>query len=424
MTTTKKLLITAVALMGMLACAALGSGWVGARRDQIWTGLDVVFAVLVVSLVMAVLVIVLSLIVESITRLRSSSIRLRQALAEAQSAEREASYSVIRADAGEQLYIADGQSGRVWHAMHRDPRVYGAGGWTEPSRTEIASYLAWLEAQRRRSLPAGEGAAADLAAASARPLLDYLQDLERGLVVGPPGSGKTTILQHIIDTRPGDVVVIDPHDDQHTWPETAQVVGGGQDYPAIESALAQMADLVRDRYQQRSAGQAQFPPVILILDEWYEIFQELPGAATYVKKILTGGRKVSSGVLIGSHSERVGPLGIRGEGDLKASYTVIRLRGDRANGFSGTIDLGDGEMPIALPGPYLPGVVRGQLEPGQPVIDPDHRVLDAREAFILERHRAGDTPSQIGESLYGQRGGWQSDRVREVLAKHNLQPNE
>ena len=61
--------------------------------------------------------------------------------------------------------------------------------------------------------------------------------MERGLIVGASGSGKTTIIQHIIARRPGDVLVLDPHDDTVTWPSNAQVVGGGQDYTAIESAL-------------------------------------------------------------------------------------------------------------------------------------------------------------------------------------------
>lgn len=426
MSTFKKMLAMLALLAAIMACAILGTGWGAQRSEQIWAAIDIVFLVVVSAIVLVAISFVVWFLFEALERIKLGRARTRQARAEALEAETTASFSVIRAQPGEQVYISE-QQPRIWHAIHRDPRVYSNGVWSDPTPTEIASYLAYLEASSRRQLAPSSQSAGLLAEAGARPLLEILRDMERGLVVGPPGSGKTTVMQHIVDQRPGDIIVIDPHDDQSTWPAAAQVVGGGQDYRAIESTLAQVADLIRGRYRQRSTGEiSEFSPVTLVLDEWFEVFEELNQASGYVKRILTGGRKVSTAVLIGSHSERVGPLGIKGAGDLKNAYTIIRLQGDRAHGISGTVDVGDGEIPVLLPGPYLPGVTRGQLQPGdrQWEVDPELQILQEREKFILERHAAGDTPSQIGTALYGQRGGWQTERVLEVLQKHNLEPNQ
>ena len=45
-------------------------------------------------------------------------------------------------------------------------------------------------------------------------------------------------------------------------------------------------------------------------------------------------------------------MGIKGEGDLKDGFAVIRLRGNRHVGFAATLDIGDGQIPVVLPGPY------------------------------------------------------------------------
>jgi hypothetical protein len=235
--------------------------------------------------------------------------------------------------------------------------------------------------------------------------------MERGLIVGSSGSGKTTLLQHIIARRPGDVLVLDPHDNTQTWPGNAQVVGGGQDYQAIESSLAQFTGQVRSRYRERYENQIaedQFTPLMLVFDEWLEIFKHVDSAADNMQSVLTGGRKINTCLIVGSQSERVKPLGLDGQGDLKNGFYMVRLRGNKDLGISATLDTGEGPQDVMLPGPYVPAskqVVNPALPP--PMDDQAQRVIDM--------HRRGMSITAIGEAIYGVKGGNQNELIRQII---------
>jgi hypothetical protein len=338
-------------------------------------------------------------------RLQAARLRLLQA-------RRQAEIQTIIAGADEQVYLAD-EGHRTWRALSHDPRVYGNGEWTEPTVTEAAAYLAWV--QRRAKLDMANPLLLPMAEAMPD-LLTELTDAERALIVGSSGSGKTTLLQHLAAGRGGRVVVIDPHDDRHTWPDNAQVIGGGQDYAAITDALYGLAALVKERYALRYAGQLDGqPPITVVCDEWREITQHAPSTPDYFKGILTGGRKVLMSIIIGSHSDRAEPLGLKGEADLKDGLVIVRLKGDRLRGFSATLDKGDGERAVSLPGPYRPGVAAPvkPLELARPGLPDDER-------RVLEMHAAGESITAIGAAVYGDgtKGGQQNALVRSVLQKH------
>jgi hypothetical protein len=296
--------------------------------------------------------------------------------------------------------------GQQWAALHRNPNAFVDGGWREPEPTQLAVYLQWLSIHQPRA--AQQLAAASGLSVSGPPgLLEKLEGFERLLVVGQPGAGKTTLLQHVISGLDGRVVVLDPHDDRNTWPSNAEVIGGGQDYEAIEDALVYMRSTVRARYQERHEGRSEFDPEWLILDEWSEIFQALPGAAEHYRSILTGGRKVSTGLALGAHSDRVHALGLDGRGDMKKAFYIVRLTGDRRVGIKGTLEYGDsGEQPVSLPGPYRPGA----LALPEPMSEQERRILELAEQ--------GMAHWKIGEQVYNSSGGYQTERVREVLRSH------
>lgn len=247
-------------------------------------------------------------------------------------------------------------------------------------------------------------------------LMEALREIDRALVIGSPGSGKTTVLQHIISQRPGDVIVIDPHDDKNTWPANAQILGGGQDYDEIERALMALVEEIRKRYQERATGRSlEFEPLTIIVDEWREITQNTQNAAGNIKTVLTGGRKVKTACIVASHSERARPLGLEGEADLKDGFVIVRLHGDKHMGFSATLDMGDGEIPVILPGPYM------AIEPRQLLIDPAEVELpmSPQEKQALDLWDLGHRSiTKIGAAVYGSKGGQQNELIREILRKH------
>jgi len=399
-------LSTRIALLLILAIPILiASIWfVSQAGAAIVLGLQILWWLLVSTIGACLIFSVVGLIWKIVQRGRLEA-------AQAKQAERDANVLIITAGPNDQVITTDGIN---FVKRHIDPRIVAPDHkMTPPTPMDLTAQAAWLASQSPRQTAALP--APDTAWNVARPLLEAIADMERGLIVGGSGSGKTTLLQHIIARRPGDVLVIDPHDDTNTWPGNAQVVGGGQDYQTIESALAQFTHQVRDRYRERhtSQGQAQFAPLMLVFDEWFEVFKHVDSAPSNMQTVLTGGRKINTYLVIGSHSERVKPLGLDGAGDLKNGFYVVRLGGDQATGFSATLDTGDGQQDVVLPGPYVPAsgqVVNPQLPP--PVKDIERRVLAL--------HQAGKSITAIGEAVYGVKGGNQNELVREILRNNGV----
>jgi len=340
------------------------------------------------------------------------------AMAQARRAVRDAEYSYITAGPQDQVFINETDHTKTWRSGHQDPRVIAHDGqWSEPSKVEIGAYLARLESMR----PVGKATAESLLEPAQQvTLMSEIADMERALIVGGSGSGKTTVLQHMIGQREGQTIVIDPHDDGVTWPDHCQVVAGAQNYQEAEQAILWVVEEIQRRYTERHDRGTQpdgFEMLTLVIDEWRELVlfggKELPEG---MKKALTAGRKVRMCLILAGHSERVRALGIREEGDLIGGFSVIRLQGGAGKPYSATLDVGQGEIPVVLPGPFVPGIpapaTRPMLELGN-----DQLPQTAQETQIIGLHQAGHSISRIGKEVYGNRGGWQSDRVREVLKK-------
>lgn len=146
------------------------------------------------------------------------------------------------------------------------------------------------------------------------------------LIVGPKGTGKTTLLRALIRLRHGEHKALDPHNEPSKWP--CDVIGGGRDFAAIDSLLQGGYHGLNLRYRKLNAGQARqgsFLRHTLVGDEWRAISQELPGerakdgqparysAGAILGKILTEGRKVSLCVLAASHNDTIAGIGLAGD---------------------------------------------------------------------------------------------------------------
>lgn len=146
------------------------------------------------------------------------------------------------------------------------------------------------------------------------------------LIVGPKGTGKTTLLRALIRLRHGEHKALDPHNEPSKWP--CDVIGGGRDFAAIDSLLQGGYHGLNLRYQKLNAGTARqgtFLRHTLVGDEWRAISQELPGerakdgqpvrysAGAILGKILTEGRKVSLCVLAASHNDTIAGIGLAGD---------------------------------------------------------------------------------------------------------------
>jgi hypothetical protein len=343
--------------------------------------------------------------------------RILSIRAERHKIEHEAQITAITAPADHHVIIHE-RSGLIRNVTFDARTAIGPGDNRPMTAEELQAWLLWHSLHATRHV--GRNEIENLLEVPQGPvmLMPALQNIDRALIIGNSGAGKTTLLQHVISQRPGDVVVIDPHDDRHTWPPNAQIIGGGQDYDEIERALLALVEEIRRRYQERATGRSlDFGLLTVVVDEWRQITQNTHEAADSIKTVLTGGRKVRTACIVASHSERARPLGLEGEADLKDGFAIVRLQGSQELNipFTATLDMGDGEIPVVLPGPYM------TIEkPERLLIDPASVELPMtpQERQILMLWDAGHrSVTKIGAMVYGSKGGQQNELVRETLRK-------
>jgi energy-coupling factor transporter ATP-binding protein EcfA2 len=198
-------------------------------------------------------------------------------------------------------------------------------------------------------------------------LLDVLDPVLHLLVVGHSGGGKTTLI-HALACQWAEhgrrVLVLDPDAAPGVWPG-CQVVGGGDNWPAIERALTSVREIVARRRQARANGETrQFTTLCVIMDEYADVVRHVAPARELVETILRRGRKLGVHLVIGVQDRLVKTMGLEGQGDLRRNFTYtvdVTVVGDRRQA---TIHEHDASNSFIMPVPTLPdpeSLVAGNL---------------------------------------------------------------
>ena len=133
------------------------------------------------------------------------------------------------------------------------------------------------------------------------------------LIWGPQGSGKTTQAQRLVIERlqgGHQVIVCDPHWSKGDWeyPGVA-IVGAGMDYPAVDGAIAEFAQTVKERYEARSQGVTSFSPITIVCEEFTHWASRCKAAAVFLGVALSDIRKVGMAVIFVSHGRSLDCVG-------------------------------------------------------------------------------------------------------------------
>ena len=130
------------------------------------------------------------------------------------------------------------------------PRTRGVVGWVDGLGADVRNLRAAVAARRGElvedtptGLAAGRAGWADADNTDEPPdepdiglpvvRLEEIANLDNLWVVGPKGSGKTTVLRRLLELRRGKHWALDPHATPGKWP-SCTVVGGGRDFAAID----------------------------------------------------------------------------------------------------------------------------------------------------------------------------------------------
>lgn len=265
------------------------------------------------------------------------------------------------------------------------------------------------------------------------------------LILGPTGSGKTTVANHLIDAAEYDAIIyaLDPHATQNRlkglpWSPRARVIGDGRDWPAIDTMLVSLLVEMDNRFKQRPDPLLPTPysllPIYIANDEWLAVLKNCPHAREFFETIGSEAAKVNMHLMIATQAATVDDLGC----SAAVRDNLVELRLDHALKAHNRGELRWGKRRDSIEVVELPGRYRAvapfravtEPMPTQEAVEP-LPILDAgpvppvpteEELRVFELHQQGKLPYAIYKELYPDRtyGGNQANEIKAILARFGV----
>lgn len=339
-------------------------------------------------------------------------------------AEHEAAIVPILADANQQIWVHE-RNGQ-YRNLALDMRVLVTDGQL-PTEAEIQAWALWHSfhaTANRNAITAGQKL---LDAVQPVDLLSFLRPVKRGLVVGASDAGKTTLLQWLIRERQelSQMVVIDPHCGPSKWP--CEIIGLGGNHAEISRALDGFLALMKKRYREIGAGRVKeegHKLITVIVDEWMAIAEECDNAGYVFGRLLAESRKANIHLWLGAQSERVGPLRLKGRGDLKEGLVIVKLNFNQITQERSAVvkikyDDHVETIPTILPGEFNGQVWEVSKPPKLELPEPEVGEIEQR---ILAEYSPERSMRQITQAIWGEGkfGDHWNRKVYDVLDKYGI----
>ena len=151
------------------------------------------------------------------------------------------------------------------------------------------------------------------------------------LIIGPTGSGKTTMACAALGARPDRTVVLSPKVNAGNWrgAEVATLDDDGT-YEPLSRALEELEQEKRERIVAlRKHGADALEPLTIVLDETPELVRFVPRAGDFIGSMSSIGRELKMRLVVLSTSSRVKDLGIEGRGAALENFIRVDLDRDR-----------------------------------------------------------------------------------------------
>jgi len=282
-------------------------------------------------------------------------------------------------------------------------------------------------------------------------LLPVLPMINNALIVclyGPQGTGKTSLLCHIIESRRNErAIIIDPHGYQGKYP-IGEIRGAERNYADVDRALSEIVSEIDSRYKQYR-GQ-DFTPVTVYADELTLLHKECEGFQDFMNVMLTESRKVGIRFVFCVHSKRAKFLGLSGGYDLADGMLFVSLKNENGARYA-EIEHDAGVKVLTLPGAYhsshqtrperhdfrtdkgesVRGATRADRVSRENLTrlehDPDMKEYTGKpirffeskaEKTAIEMSESGQSLSKIATEIFGAKSGARVKQVKAWIDKH------
>lgn len=226
-------------------------------------------------------------------------------------------------------------------ALHLDTRSYISPTIDEPDDFNVLKWSAFYSRKQKviDSLAQPLALQAQLPP-GLPPVLPVLVDLQRVLIVGGMGSGKTNLMRWLAAAKQAQsrVLVIDTHAKPGLWPIGCHVIGAQRNYEAVETALDRLVNMMQRRFEEIGRGEKDYREheiITLCSDEW-TMLPEIIGQKEiqrYTKPLLVESRKAGLDFVLAAHDTTVKAIGVEGMGGLREAFdAIVRTRRDQATG--------------------------------------------------------------------------------------------
>lgn len=190
-----------------------------------------------------------------------------------------------------------------------------------------------------------------------------LDDAPHTMIVGPTGTGKTTLVKALCASRRGDLFFVSPK--PNAWPGLAYpTIDDDGGYREIEQAMQQVLAELQRRLatMKRGTDPATFPILTIVVDEFPTVVDECPTAPVLYRKIGQIGRELRLRLMPLTTTTRVKDLGLEGRGAARDNFAEIQLPRATAR-VAGLLQLAADESPVVID-------LEGVLKLSQRPIDP------------------------------------------------------
>lgn len=214
-------------------------------------------------------------------------------------------------------------------------------------------------------------------------ILDLLRQDQRLLIYGPSGSGKSSLLRHIVSNKlqdSGKILLCDPHGSRPKWGQHVDAIGFGEQWDEILRVFKWLEMQHKKRIKQIGQGHRErgFPIITVIIEEVQAIVQQLTPKVIgpYMQMFLTRTRKTGIDVIAVTQATTVEALALKNFAQNRDAFAMCQTSGRDGRGHKITYkneygDELDFDAPVLWPDTIPVGVTQ-------------EKVLELPASFVLE----------------------------------------